>query len=240
MTGTDHYLCPGCGTDVHGQLRSGETFQCGSCLRSFTLYRDEDCGAAAFVERNARDVSHPLFLPRGSVRALVTLTTAVSTWILAFRGKEVPDYCLGLLLTIMASYFAFRRGSEEDGEESFLNAMEDRELPLYLPRGFIRWFLILGFMATGAFLLYQEKLSERTYLEFFAVLGSLLVGYGAGKLAHRFRRGLLHALVSHLLALAVIGATGWLAYLLLTGAHVRSEGLPLALASGISFYFGSR
>lgn len=233
------YQCPGCGANAPDSLANGQTFTCISCFRSFTLFADPESDVAGFVERNARDVSHPLFLPQGSVRALVTIATAVACWVLVFRGRDIPEYCLGLLLAILASYFAFRKGSE-DGESPFLEATENRELPLFLPRGVIRWFLLLGFVASGVVLLLQKQMAERKYIEFFAVLGSLLAGYGVGKLVHRHRGGLLHALVGHVLASAVIGAAGYLAYLLVTDAHLGLEALPIILASAISFYFGSR
>ncbi len=99
------YRCPRCGTDIHRTTEDGQDIQCLSCRRRFTLMLNEETGKAGLVEITEEDIPEPLFMPRGSIRALVTILTALSSWILMLTGRDVPGYVLSLLLSTIGYYF---------------------------------------------------------------------------------------------------------------------------------------
>jgi hypothetical protein len=239
MTREARYWCPHCKAEIRRTLDHGERIECAACHRTFSVVIDRASAAVGLVELNVWRVSRPLFLPRGSIRAVVTLTTAACAWTLAIRDMDLPEYLIGLLLAAVGSYFAFRQQSE-DAPDTIYDATVPPEQPLFLPRGAIRWLLVAGFLVSAGVLLYGGRLGEEKYLEFFAVLGGLLAGYLLAKVLHPLRGGLLHAFSNHAKGLAVLGVTGYLAYLLLTGRHHDAPVLALALATAASFYFGTR
>ena len=200
---------------------------------------DRDTGKAGFIEITDKKVPEPLFLPKGSIRAMVTIAMAVSCWILIFTGKVVPGYLLSLLLAIIGYYFGFRKKMKA-AESRILDASAEEEEPLSLPHGFIRSFIAIGFLVSGIVLCFLVKSKELKYLEFFLILFGLILGYFFARMFSGFEGGPLHILINHLKAVLVLGATAYLAYLLLTGTHGQLKYASLVLSCVITFYFGSR
>jgi hypothetical protein len=98
---------------------------------------------------------HPLGLPQGSVRALLTFMVLGTVWALllmpAEKGKvvEVPLYLTYLMFLVIGSYFGSR--------SSVPKTKGQRESPpLYLPRGTIRLFIILGFLGVCGYGVYRD------------------------------------------------------------------------------------
>ena len=233
------YQCPNCGAVVRQDLRDGEELTCLSCTKRYKVLLDEETGKAGFVETTAKELPEPLFLPRGSIRALVTMAIALSCWMLIFMGKEVPGYLLSLLLTVIGYYFGFRK-KIETAESRILDATVREEEPLFLPHGFIRVVLILGFVISGIVLLAKGKLKELDYLEFFVVLVGLIAGYVFARVFSDYQGTPSYILFNHLKGAIVLAAAGYLAYLLLSGNQAESDYTAMSLSAVISFYFGSR
>lgn len=55
----------------------------------------------------------PLWLPRGSVRALIALAVTATFVYLAVSGAVVPEWLLAVLGTVLGYYFAHRENDAE-------------------------------------------------------------------------------------------------------------------------------
>ncbi len=233
------YQCPNCSAVVRQDLKDGEELTCVSCNKRYKVLLDEETGKAGFVETTAKEIPEPLYLPKGSIRALVTMAAALSCWMLIIMGREVPGYLLSLLLTIIGYYFGFRK-KIETAESRILDATAKEEEPLFLPHGFIRVVLILGFVISGIVLLAKGKLKELDYLEFFVVLLGLIAGYMFARVFSDYQGTPLYIFFNHLKGAVVLAAAGYLAYLLLSGNRGSSDYVAMTLSAVMSFYFGSR
>jgi hypothetical protein len=100
----------------------------------------------------------PLGLPPGSVRAVITLLIVGLFWALLLfsdRTEPIPLYLYFLLSLVLVFFVAHGHtiGSPAAGHAN----------PLWLPRGFVRVLIVLGFLASVGWRLYQnpELLQER-------------------------------------------------------------------------------
>ena len=237
-----HY-CPRCRHAIDEDLSRVDQYSCPKCLSLFRVLFDTETDRAALIDISRRGGHHPLFLPKGSVRALVSLALAVSFWGLTFTGRDVPGYLMGLLLTVVGYYFGYRADVDRSGLTVHDSAPETQR-PLNLPAGVIRLVLIAGFAASAAVLLERGELSKLPYVEFFVILFGLLLGTVFGKLLARVRHTGAYGLVNHVKAIVVLALAGFLAWAML--AEPSQETIPqqeivfIVLCSLISFYFGSR
>ena len=233
------YQCPNCGAVVRQDLKDGEEFACLSCNNRYKVLLDEETGKAGFVEAAAKEIPEPLFLPRGSIRALVTIAMALSCWILIFTGRDVPGYLLGLLLTIIGYYFGFRK-KIKTAESRIFDATAKEEDPLFLPHGFMRVLLILGFVISGVVLHVTGRLKEIHYLEFFVVLFGLIAGYVFARMFSAYEETSFYVSLNHAKGVGALAAAAYLAYVLLSRRHTDHGHIAMLLCALISFYFGSR
>ena len=237
-----HY-CPRCRHPIDEDLSRIDQYSCPKCLSLFRVLFDAESDRAAMIDIARRRGHHPLFLPKGSVRALVSLALAVSFWGLTFTGRDVPGYLMGLLLTVVGYYFGYRADVDCGGLTVHDSAAET-ERPLNLPAGVIRLVLTIGFAASAGVLLARGRLSELPYAEFFVILLGLLLGTVFGKLLARVRHTAAYGLINHVKAVVVLALAGFLAWAML--AEPTREAIPhqeivfIVLCALISFYFGSR
>lgn len=236
MSGQPCPKCDGTLTVVEGDA---EVLQCAECGGRFTALIDPAHDVGALVDLGEAKRVHPLWLPRGSIRALVTIALSGVAWAQVLQGRDIPPFLLGLLLTLIGYYFGVRR--EVRGNDSGIYDVDPSpERPLFLPSGSIRLLLMLGFLVSGVLLLLRGAMEDKVYLEFFLVIAGLVVG-------HLFRRGLARLdgalafnLVRHGKALAVIAVTAGVVYLVQQELHQSYYPLPIGLSALVSFYFGSR
>ena len=230
--------CPKCESDLVAEAGTNVMY-CPICAGRFTVLRDESHGVGALVDLAEAERVHPLWLPRGSIRALVTLSLAGLAWAQAFQGRDIPPFLLGLLLALIGYYFGTRR--EVRGNESGIYDVDDvQERPLFLPPGSIRMLLIAGFLATAVYLLAVGGLPSRDYQEFFLILAGLVLGFIFRRRIARMDGLMAYNMVKHAKAIAVVLTTAALVYLVQLELHHTLYPLPMLLGSLVSFYFGSR
>jgi len=239
MYGDTTYHCPHCKTEFRQKIEDLREIVCNSCHKRFKVRLYPDTGNAAFIEIGENKTSEPLFMPKGSIRALVTILMAISCWFLIIKGKSVPTYLFGLILTLVGYYFGFRKQARAAASKIF-DASEKSEEPLFLPHGFIRFFIIAGFVVCGIVLNRRGILNQLHYLEFFVILFSLIAGYVFSKIIAAFESDTLKTAIGHLKGALVIFAAFCLMYLFVSGKYPELTGTCPPLAAIISFYFGSR
>jgi hypothetical protein len=186
-------------------------------------------------------VPEPLFLPRGSIRAAVGIATGLYCWAMVFAGLKVPGALLSLILAVLGYYFGFRTKDEPPVEAAPPPAPPARQ-PLFLPTGVIRLILSAGFLATGAFLWMTRRL-DHAFLEFFVVLGGLILGYLFAHLFADRPLGRLWRIVHHVKGALVLAITACLGCILFLGPPADDAQVAVAvtvLCAAVSFYFGSR
>lgn len=235
MERTIEYCCPSCRTAIRETLKAGGTYTCFYCKTEYRVEQERrHDGAEVFSLRLLRDI-RPLGLPAGSIRALVMFALVFCFWALLLGGRELPEYLLALILTIMGSYFASRRQS--DGHIYRQGAAGGG--PLYLPRGTVRWLMIASF-AVGAVYVHSRGVWLPRYLEFFAILLGLLGGYIFARASLHLRSRLFHATLEHGKGLLVLAAAAGVTYLVANRAETSSPTLMMVMSTAMSFYFGSR
>jgi hypothetical protein len=199
---------------------------------------------------------HALGLPAGSVRALLAVLIFVTMWglLIVRPNKEVPDYLRDLLFIIMGHYFAARRKSGP--------ADEPGPPPLYLPRGSIRLFLVIGSVAVAVLLFRRGRLTaldDNPGVVTLLLVGGFLAGVAVNTLATWWRdRGhYTPRIVEDLRALISMAAAGILVILVWNHivvlfpadsidelisrrVHLGHLGVEHFLAAVVGFYFGSR
>ena len=132
MKAVADYTCPKCDAALRDDITDGDVVTCPDCKTEYRALLDTDSGHAALVDYTIARGAHPLFLPKGSVRALITLAISVEFWILVFADMAVPPFLFGLTLTLIAYYFGSRRRIE-GSDTGVYDAAQEKEYPLFLP-----------------------------------------------------------------------------------------------------------
>jgi hypothetical protein len=230
-----YHKCPGCKTEIQGKIEDGAELSCVYCKRRFRVMLEEETAKVGLVEVIEKELPEPLFLPRGSIRATVTILVAFASWIQFLWGRDVPGYVLSLLLAIIAYYFAFRKHMRA-AQSLIFDASAKVQEPLFLPSGFIRAILICGFLISGLLLYIRGKLFSPSYLEFFVVLFGLVLGYGFSRAFAAVQRTPFHVFINHLKGAAVLLAAVCLFGLVVISgtSNPSSQYVALLLACAIS------
>ncbi|MGA2256135.1 MAG: hypothetical protein ABSG53_15920 [Thermoguttaceae bacterium] len=179
----------------------------------------------------------PLGLPRGSIRALLTLMIVGVVITQLVRGGEIHLLWTETLMIAMAHYFASRRFIRLPPEE--IKRLVDEgyiELearPLYLPSYTIRLLLIASFIAVGIYLYLHDRWREPQALSILGVVFAYLLGVFVRM---RTVRGWEDAKAFVVLTVTIVTSA---AYLLDYGDSVPRP-LQAATLGLVLFYFGSR
>ena len=234
--------CPKCGAEIRADAGYKEDIICFCCERRIRV--KDRAGDKAQV------IHETLFMPKGSVRAIITLLISATCWILVFKGQEVPKYLFNLLIAVISYYFAFRK---KDSTANYAKAKTNGEFddvtssgqpkPLYLPGGVIRFFLIAGFALCGVMVLKDKIYKHPDYLEFFVILSGLVTGYFFARLADIFKKDTdVYNRVTHVKGVIVLLAALFLTVILLgdIGSDEFKTSIPLLCACIVTFYFGSK
>lgn len=180
--------------------------------------------------------------PRGSVRAILALCVAGSSFWLLSQNTPLPDDLIGSLLLVFGYYFADR--AHVPAAQPVL-----KRPPLWLPAGAVRALLIIGFVAALSWLYWNTSAHPVQKPVFAAVI--TLAAFVTGRT--------MKYLLTRFLAAGKTKATNIIgdakgAVSILAGAGVVAvfcfPELPLpdewrvrfsdSLPSIISFYFGTR
>lgn len=104
---------------------------------------------------------HPLGLPKGSIRALMSLSIFGSVMALLLLGREV-DVSLWLInYVVLGYYFASRQHKgHPPPTEAEANAPSGAN-PLHLPRGTVRRLILLAFIGTCGYLIWLMLQSNK-------------------------------------------------------------------------------
>jgi hypothetical protein len=197
---------------------------------------------------------HALGLPAGSVRAILALGMLGVLWALAFGAEHLHQklpltfvYLMFLMTLILAHYFAAHGNSI---------GRKDSTSALGLPRGTIRFLLLVGYLALAWYLykggsdLEFDMPGRANVVEFLAVI---LTGFFVGHLL----TGLVRWLAGGTLPYWFQDIQAWVAILSLIGLGVLvlvhvfvnknvspeyqiGVRLDVGLATLVSFYFGAR
>lgn len=234
------YRCPHCGEHILRLPDSHDFLVCNRCRARYMVMIDPQTRTVAFVDQAAGSGPPPLGLPKGSVRALVSLAMAATALVLVVRGQDLPGALASLLLAIIGFYFGFRTKASTLSDRLY-DPTATRELPLYMPPGVIRLMLILSFVAAGALLASRGRLgATREQAEFFVILSGLVVGHYFSKITRPTSRG-SKAVMGHIKAMAVLALTCSLAWVFISGAGASMPPWSvMGLCATVSFYFGSR
>jgi len=92
----------------------------------------------------------PLGMPRGTVRALITILIVSFPFIYIFTGQEIPGLITNAIFIVVAFYFEARRGGKDKlqliEEVKYPNdtkaAEKEQKKPLYLPKYSVRIIII--------------------------------------------------------------------------------------------------
>lgn len=193
-------------------------------------------------------VRPPLGLPRGSVRALLTLQIVAVVIAQVVRGKEIEPLWTETLMIALAHYFTSRRfidlapgvieRLEIDGH------LESESNPLALPRNSIRVLLMAAFLGLAIYLYQAGRLLEPQSLSILGVVFAYLLGILARGVLTWWTKG--HKPPSIRLWEDVKAATVLLVLLVTAGAYLLGydDLIPHQLRNAtlglVLFYFGSR
>jgi TRAP-type C4-dicarboxylate transport system permease large subunit len=233
------FYCPQCGSGVEPWLEDHDQYTCPQCDARYMAMVDPETNEAAFFHRNAPADVEPLGWPKGSIRAVIALAMAGVSWYMLYVGWAVPGSLLSLLLTVIGFYFGFRTKAAGLSDRVYDPAAR-REQPLHLPAGWIRMVLVIGFAVAAVTVHRQGRLGELPYLEFFFILGGLVVGHFAGRMIRSAPEASRQALANAKGLLGLVMAAV-LTGLFATGYHTALPAWVVTLlCATITFYFGSR
>ena len=190
----------------------------------------------------------PLGLPRGSVRALLTLLIVLVVCTELLRGRRPDPLWTETLLIALAHYFTSRRFVNLSPE--VLRRLEQEGLlphepqPLFLPRMTIRLLIVAAFVMVAIVMFRSGRLLEDPVAGTLGLVGAYLLGVVGGGIARWWSRGKptrLGRAWSDLKATAALVAVPItaLAYLFNRPGWLPASFHDFALGLAL-FYFGSR
>ena len=145
---------------------------------------------------------YPLGLPRGTVRAIITIILSITIWYLLFINQVAMEYFLTSDIVALTFYFGYRRGVPAKTIEQDITRAERA---FGLPARVIRGFILIGFVVVGIAL---ANLKE--YPVQLNTIYTKLISYLIADFINRFRKqGKPHEndILDHLIAfIALVGS----------------------------------
>ncbi len=188
---------------------------------------------------------YPLGLPKGTVRATITLAFTIDLIFLTLNSETTANLVSPLVLVALTFYFG---GRMRINPSIIVPKAPAAERAWGLPAGTIRSLLIFLFGAFTVYLIYERRTLPSYILDIFNIIFGYLIGLIFLKIKTWYRRrknseittshiGPLDHLVS-LLALSISGTTIYI----LTATPTVSYILLVANIASITlgFYFGGR
>ena len=191
---------------------------------------------------------YPLGLPNGSVRALQTLIVVGVICTDIVKGLDIKAVWAVTLMVALAHYFTARRYVQLPPE--MIRKLEDsgiilkEPLPLYLPRGTIRFLILGSFIGVAAYQFQQGRLTQPSTFSIFVTLFAYFAGTTARSILNWWFRGRETIQLrwwADTKAIVVLAALVVTSLLQIVGqqshAPIWLENITMAM---VLFYFGSR
>lgn len=184
--------------------------------------------------------NYPLGLPKGSVRATITLLLSVELAFLTILDNPIADSIATMTLVGVVFYFGGKMRVD-----SMIPRSADRSLRAWgLPPGTIRFLLILIFSGTIGYLYYYQQIIPTYFIEVI----NIIAGYLAGRTFEFIRDKLFKkdeedkvSIIDHLKSLSILGLTIVTIFYSFTEPGIDLTSLLIVISSWtLGFYFGSR
>ncbi|MFX0030049.1 MAG: hypothetical protein ACFE8B_12625 [Candidatus Hermodarchaeota archaeon] len=132
--------------------------------------------------------NEPLGMPRGTVRALITLMIVSFPFGYLFKGDTIPPLIINSIFIVIAFYFEARKGTEEQMKEIINEikrtdletvALEEEKMPLYLPKYTVRFLLILTLIILQVLIILSPSISfqaTNTLADILLIVGLFMIG----------------------------------------------------------------
>jgi hypothetical protein len=187
-------------------------------------------------------------MPRGSVRALLTLMLVGVVCVEVVRGQALDPLWTETLAIALAYYFTTRRFLDLTPEQiRHLKAegiLPDESHPLNLPGFTVRGLILLAFLSLALYLQRHGRLHETQAVSTLGLVGSYLLGTVALRLrvwVFRGRHPWVRRAWEDLKAGVTLAVMAAVSVLVLTSETVRIPALWQTLTLALAlFYFGSR
>lgn len=110
----------------------------------------------------------PLGMPRGTVRALMTILLVAFPFGYIISGKEIPGLIINIIFVVVAFYFEARRSGHEKLKEIVdeikttdivIEDLRKPKKPLYLPKYSVRFFLVVMLVITQIMIFLQPSVT---------------------------------------------------------------------------------
>lgn len=203
----------------------------------------------ALVEAKMIQKCDPLFLPYGSVRAILTfliISVVISEMV---NGRELEVFWSEVLMIALAHYFTLRKFI--DLPQEVLEKLEEEghitkeSHPLFLPPHSVQVLIIGSFVGVSCYLYKVDKLFLPHALSVLAMVGVYFAGVIV-RIGMNYARGAKKQKVcsnwlDHLKALSVVvvmAITAW--FYVYYGEQSVPHSLRNAAVGLVLFYFGSR
>lgn len=190
---------------------------------------------------------YPLGLPKGSVRATLTLLLSTDLFLITIREEPFADQVASIVLVALAFYFGGRMRARGMVIPRDTSTRADRAWGL--PSGTIRTILIIFFIFQVLYLQYIGISIPDYYIDIATIIFGFLFGrtFNRFKVAFRRRRGVEEerlnktSLIEHLNAVAAIAIVGFTFYV--TAFNPTFQFLEQWIAAAaiyLGFYYGER
>ncbi|MFX0100023.1 MAG: hypothetical protein ACFFCS_10625 [Candidatus Hodarchaeota archaeon] len=146
------------------------------------------------LRKDGKVEKYPLGMPRGTVRALVTLLIVSFPLNYLIVSIAVPDVIINAIFILVAFYYEARKGSEDNVKEILdeYKKIEDpnkkEKYPLYLPRYSVRIILLLIIILTIGINFFGPKLTfatTETFTDIIFIIVLFFIGTVFRKVATR-------------------------------------------------------
>lgn len=183
---------------------------------------------------------YPLGLPKGTVRATLTLTLSFDLIYLMISGEQIASHLATIVVVALAFYF----GGMMRATQPIATKIDSSQRAFGLPAGSIRLFLLILYGGTLTFVYYYKYTIPKYFLEIIYIIA----GYIFGKIFnfitnHLFPRRTTGSvsIIDHLKALFAIVLTGITIYFTISEPNTNTTQLWVYIASILlGFYFSSR
>ncbi len=181
---------------------------------------------------------YPLGLPKGSVRATITMLLSIDLLLLTFEQNTLAERFAAMTVVALTFYF----GGKMRASAIVPHDVDASQRAWGLPAGTIRTFLIILYSSSSAYIYYIEGTIPKYIIEIMYLIAGYLLGRLFQKLFLRFKKNEKNnGIVDHLKAIVVLITTILVIYLSQVDP-LNSLTILLILINNIllGFYFGAR